>query len=355
MQSILSRFKGTLLAAALLAVMLVSMSPLMATAATGPLKPGDNNLDDLPQYNQGVDQSIKEYLCTPSENPLEQGTAVYDCIGRLYRFSLTAGAVVLVFFVVLAGYLYITGGETGKGKAKNILLSAVTGMGILLGSYALLNFINPQLVEIRTIQPPIFSAPNLPSCEAVGFGERCITSDGQVFKPGGGVPGSAREAQYKELISKYAALRQIEYCQLSALMQKESGYNYLAVSNPPPNNVNTSASPPTYGINFESVGHGIGLIQIYIYERRRGTSTGWVNGVPARAGAGFGFDRPLYVKDLIDPDTNVRAGSFLWAKNIRDNNGNLYEAYRDYQGPASASATLQKLVEMYNACKLRGA
>lgn len=127
----------------------------------------------LPQYS-GVEQSIQDYLCTPQG----QGTDLVDCVGRLYRFSLTAGGIALIFFIVLAGYLYITSGEAGKGKAKNILLSAVTGMGILLGSFVLLNFINPNLTQIRTIQPPIFSTANLPSCEAIGFSARCIISTG---------------------------------------------------------------------------------------------------------------------------------------------------------------------------------
>jgi hypothetical protein len=308
----------------------------------------------VPQYTgRGVEQSLKDYLCVPDDSNL--GTALFTCITKLYRFGIAFGAIALVFFVVFAGYTYIAGGEGAKGKAKGIILSAITGMAIMLSSYVLLNFINPDLVKIKPIQPPIFTASGLPKCEDVGLGVNCVLPSGQVNYPGGtGVPGSSSEAQYKALITKYAQLRNIEYCALSALMQKESSFNYLAVSNGPPSNVNTSASPPTYGLNFESVGHGIGLIQIYIYERRRGASTGWVNGVPARAGAGFGFTTPLYVKDLIDPDTNVKAGSFLWAKNIKDNNNNLYEAYRDYQGPSSAPATLQKLVDMYAACKARG-
>lgn len=350
MHSVLSRLKTTLLTATFLAVMLVSMSPLVASAQlSGPLKPGENNLADLPQYNQGVDESIKAYLCTPSENPLEQGTAVYDCIGRLYRFSLTAGAVVLVFFVVIAGYLYITGGETGKGKAKGILLSAVTGMGILLGSFALLNFINPQLVEIRTIQPPIFDAPNLPSCEAVGFGVRCITAGGQVNSPGG-TAGSANEAQYKDLITKYAARFSHTpsvhgYCALSALLQKESSFNKLNVSNPPPRTVDTSASPPSYNVSFANSGHGIGLSQVYIYP-----------GKTSRPGGEFGFSKALTVQDLIDPDTSINAGSYFFAKVVKERRGDLREAYDDYQagrGGNSDPKTLDKYLEMYNACKLR--
>lgn len=129
----------------------------------------------LPTYS-GVDSSIKDYLCTPTGD----GSDLERCINRLYRFGITAGALVLVFFVVVAGYFYITGGETGKGKAKGILMNCLTGMGILLGSYALLYFINPNLASFRPIQPPIFSADDLPSCAEVGLGESCVTTDGGI-------------------------------------------------------------------------------------------------------------------------------------------------------------------------------
>ncbi len=127
----------------------------------------------LPTYS-GVDSSLKDYLCTPSE-PAD-GKDLERCINRLYRFSLSAGALVLVFFLVLAGYLYITSGETGKGKAKSILSNSLVGMAILAGSYVLLYFINPSLVAFKPIQPPIFDAEDLPACDKVGFGESCIIS-----------------------------------------------------------------------------------------------------------------------------------------------------------------------------------
>lgn len=139
----------------------------------------------LPQYNAGVDQSIKDYLCTPEGN----GSDLFNCVNRLYKFSITAGAIAVVFFVVLAGYIYITGGESQKTKAKSILFSALTGLGIILTSFVLLNFINPDLVRIKTIQPPIFTSADLPKCEEIGFSTNCIISSGpssgQVFSGGG--------------------------------------------------------------------------------------------------------------------------------------------------------------------------
>lgn len=140
-----------------------------------PADPAPTTTGSLPTYS-GVEDSIGSYLCTPTGD----GADLQRCINRLYRFGITAGALVLVAMVVFAGYLYITSGETGKGKAKAILMNSLVGMAMLLGSYALLYFINPNLVTFRAIQPPIFEANELPSCTALGLAKdnNCaITAD----------------------------------------------------------------------------------------------------------------------------------------------------------------------------------
>lgn len=143
---------------------------------------------NVPSYiGHGVDSSISNYLCTPTDS----GTALYGCISKLYRFGIAFGAVALVFFLVFAGYMYIVGGETGKERGKSIFLSALTGMAIILSSYVLLGFINPELTKIKPIQPPIFYANNLPSCADVGFGATCVLPDGQVSTSGGGTGGGS--------------------------------------------------------------------------------------------------------------------------------------------------------------------
>ncbi|QQS22529.1 peptidoglycan DD-metalloendopeptidase family protein [bacterium] len=142
---------------------------------------------ELPVYNAGVDQSIKDYLCAPS--PEAQGQDLIICINRLFKFGASAGALLLVFFIVYAGYLYISGAQSGKEQAKKILMNTGTGLAILLGGYLLLYFINPNLVSIKRIQPPIFDAGNLPSCEEIGFNQNCIITTGgnagQVVSGGG--------------------------------------------------------------------------------------------------------------------------------------------------------------------------
>lgn len=169
----------------LLALILFSFAaPAQAQILPNPINTNTNNTaTSLPQYNKGVDTSIKDYLCVPDDSNL--GGALYTCISRVYRFGVAFGAIALVFFIVYAGYMYMVGGEAAKGKAKSMIWSALTGMGIILGSYVLLRFINPSLVEFKSIQPPIFTAV-LPSCQDAGFGVNCILSDGTVHTAGTG-------------------------------------------------------------------------------------------------------------------------------------------------------------------------
>ncbi len=141
----------------------------------------------LPVYS-GVDSSIEQYLCTPSKNP--QGQDLANCINKLYRFGIAFGAIALVFFLVFAGYLYITGGESGKTKGKSMMINALVGMTILLTSYLLLGFINPDLTRFKPINPPVFVDPGIPDdCTAFGLGADCNNpshGDEADNAPGGG-------------------------------------------------------------------------------------------------------------------------------------------------------------------------
>lgn len=136
-----------------------------------------------PYEYQGVQSSIEDYLCTPSATA--DGKDLERCINKLYRFGIGFGAIALVFFLVYAGYMYITSGESGKGAAKSTLQNALIGMGLLLGSYVLLGFINPNLLLFKTIQPPIFKAAPLPTCAELGLDKNCIVAgDGSNGTPG---------------------------------------------------------------------------------------------------------------------------------------------------------------------------
>ncbi len=147
---------------------------------------------------RGVEASIRRLLCAPSDSssvPTTNGAVgttvakgssssqdLSNCINRGYRFALAFGAVAAVFFFVLAGYMYMVGGENGKHEAKNVIISVIVGFLIMLSSFVLLQQINPTLVSFRTIQPPQLGGQYslLPSCSdlKLGIGEDCQFEDG---------------------------------------------------------------------------------------------------------------------------------------------------------------------------------
>lgn len=299
-----------------------------AQGLVNPLNPDVHTTNvNVPTYTgRGVEESIRTYLCAPGDSTDSEtlGTELFTCISKMYRFGIAFGAIALVFFVVYAGYIYMTGGESAKTKAKSTLFSALIGMGIILSSFVLLSFISPDLVKIRPIQPPIFTASNLPSCDSVGFGRNCVLPSGQVFTGGSGT-ASANLKQYEPLIKRYAQQYQIDFCALNALLDLESSGIYNNVSNGPPNRVDPNhPDKKFYGLPFTRTakgsslrGHGIGLGQIFIYGPPPTGSDGdrWSpQGTPSRPGGQFGFDRPLTITDLINPETNISAAAYHFAR-----------------------------------------
>lgn len=317
----------------------------------------------VPEY-KGVDQSIKDYLCVPDESNL--GTALYDCIGKIYRFGIAFGAIALVFFIVFAGYLYMAGGETGKQKGKTIFTTALTGMAIILSSFVLLNFINPDLVKIKPIQPPIFTASSLPKCVDVGFGENCVLPNGQVQSTGYAAgTASANLKQYAAIIDKNAKEQGIEFCALNALLELESSGIYNNVSNGPPDRVEPNhPDKKFYGLPFTKAatgssvkGHGIGLGQIFIYGPPG--NSGWADrSTPSRAGKDFGSSKPLTITDLINPEINIKAAAYHFAKvKLPSHPGNYADAYasanNSYHGAGSINGVdVNKIYQTkFNNCK----
>lgn len=135
----------------------LSYTQVFAAEVTG--KPGEY------KYNEkaGVSNQIKEYLCAPTEADKTGGAGaanvaqgdLYTCINKLYKFAIVIGATIGVFFLVLGGYYYMgsDGNQESVDKAKDMLMSTITAMVILLAGYILLKAINPDLIQFKQIQP----------------------------------------------------------------------------------------------------------------------------------------------------------------------------------------------------------
>lgn len=82
-----------------------------------------------------------------------------------YVFSFSLGIAGLVIFIVLiyAGFLYLSsrGNVSMHADAKSRINAALLGLGVLLGSYLILNTINPQLTFLQLPPLEFLSKPQL--------------------------------------------------------------------------------------------------------------------------------------------------------------------------------------------------
>jgi len=138
----------------------------------------------IPDYSTaGVSTQIEKYLCSPNstygQNTVNQNISptnsnpLFLCINQLYKFAIVIASVVGVFFIVIAGYIYMSaeGNNESVEKAKSILTSTITAIVILLAGYVLLRALNPDLVQFQSIQPQnVTLTPNAPLTTTGGTG-----------------------------------------------------------------------------------------------------------------------------------------------------------------------------------------
>lgn len=77
-------------------------------------------------------------------------------IAALYRYGLGVGVTLAMVMVVVGGFQYMTarGNPSAIGAARGRITNAVLGLLLLLGSFTLLQTVNPDLVTMRNIIVP---------------------------------------------------------------------------------------------------------------------------------------------------------------------------------------------------------
>ena len=78
-------------------------------------------------------------------------------IGGLYKFLVGIAGILAVMVIAFGGIVWLfSGGDSGKiGRAKELIIGAITGLFLAFTSYLLLYVINPKLVNFNN-----FSVPN---------------------------------------------------------------------------------------------------------------------------------------------------------------------------------------------------
>lgn len=77
-------------------------------------------------------------------------------VAALYRYGLGVGVTLAMVMVVIGGFQYMTarGNPSAIGAARGRITNAILGLLLLLGSFTLLQTINPELVTMRNIIVP---------------------------------------------------------------------------------------------------------------------------------------------------------------------------------------------------------
>ena len=86
--------------------------------------------------------------------PQRQPVFLPDYITYVYRFAVIASGIIAFLAVIAGGFRYLvsTGNPAQMKDARNQILMAAIGLIIILGSYVVLNEINPDLVSL---EPPV--------------------------------------------------------------------------------------------------------------------------------------------------------------------------------------------------------
>lgn len=77
-----------------------------------------------------------------------------EYINAAYRYLSTIGLVIAIVMVVYGGFLYL-GGSAGVGsiqRGKTIIIDSIIGMLLILSAYAILNIVNPDTVNLKTLE-----------------------------------------------------------------------------------------------------------------------------------------------------------------------------------------------------------
>ncbi len=93
-----------------------------------------------------------KYPDIPGADPLTSHTSLPALLNYFFRFFVVIGGLIAFGSIVSAGFLFMTSGANPglRAKAMARIRQTMLGLVLLLGTYVLLNTINPELVYLRS-------------------------------------------------------------------------------------------------------------------------------------------------------------------------------------------------------------
>ena len=138
------------------------------TADSGftPIDIRDKVVIPLGSFNDLGEAKLVNCTVQPPKTLTNPNPAVTKCwqipwiskyIGNMYRYGVVIGAILAVVMIMIGGIMYLVGGMNPSmiSRGKELIVGAVTGLALLLGSYVLLKTINPNLIKMSPIEVEI--------------------------------------------------------------------------------------------------------------------------------------------------------------------------------------------------------
>ena len=84
---------------------------------------------------------------------IDDDTELNELVRYIFNFTIMIAGLLAFFMLVFGGFRYLTsaGNPAAQKDAKDILTSAILGLLLLLGSYLLLQVINPDILILKPI------------------------------------------------------------------------------------------------------------------------------------------------------------------------------------------------------------
>ena len=131
-----------------------SFALVLCAGAASAQTPGINGVPTDPSsihLEVPIPQSALEKTVSGAAANAVSGLAEY--ISRIYGFVIATIGTVAAVMMIVGGFEYLTSaGESGKiSAAKKRITDALVGLALALGSYAILNTLNPELLNLRPL------------------------------------------------------------------------------------------------------------------------------------------------------------------------------------------------------------
>ena len=114
-----------------------------------------------------------------------------EYLAAVYRWAVPVGAILAVVVIMVAGIIWLTsGGAERLSTAKEWIGNAIIGLLLLVGSYVVLNLINPDLIRFRALDIQIVPPTSIDESEDEAVQGEAATELVEAW--GTGITGSSR-------------------------------------------------------------------------------------------------------------------------------------------------------------------